>query len=487
MKFQSLPSIFVYVLVFIAINALFVLNEQTGFLMDSEFKLIIGDRFGEHPFWVGLSQQIFELTGGQSFIWRLVSMIALVISLLASYNIGKKLFGKDSLQWAMIIMTSSIFLLFYGRFFSLDTIYFVLQLPLALLMIDYIKTPKTKNLLILIPLLLLCFSLDWYRTLVFIFLFGSGIYAFLFQIRKSIKIVYLLFSLSFLVVNYLFVGAGSFNNFFLLQSGTLGLHSYVIILLVGFLPFIGFVLAGIFSLPLQIKRKDEFSIWMFLLLVAGLISFSMIPVFVFSMLIGKHSLAFASERYKYKNLVKTSFLVHLTLILVGGIVTLIWAFIEYRGAGFRAGLGLCSIYWVLAFATVVGLYGGNMKYYLRAPLLAGPLFVLFFWVLVYQLDPNILGPYQPTSMQESEKEVSVYLSDLSLKNNLDYLYSKGKLNNTEVYNGNVNTENLQVPALLDEITFQKIQEDLNEAYSVKKKTFFTGARLKSLYFLEGKE
>lgn len=60
MKFQSLPSIFVYVLVFIAINALFVLNEQTGFLMDSEFKLIIGDRFGEHPFWVGLSQQIFE-------------------------------------------------------------------------------------------------------------------------------------------------------------------------------------------------------------------------------------------------------------------------------------------------------------------------------------------------------------------------------------------------------------------------------------------
>ena len=205
------------------------------------------------------------------------------------------------------------------------------------------------------------------------------------------------------------------------------------------------------------------------------------------MLIGKHSLAFASERYKYKNLVKTTFLVHLTLILVGGIVTLIWAFIEYRGAGFRAGLGLCSIYWILAFATVVGLYGGNMKYYLRAPLLAGPLFVLFFWVLVYQLDPNILGPYQPNSMQESDKEVSVYLSDLSLKNNLDYLYSKGKLNNTEVYNGNVKTENLQIPALLDEITFLKIQEDLNEAYSVKKKTFFTGARLKTLYFLEVKE
>lgn len=484
MKFQSLPSIFVYVLVFISINALFVLNEQTGFLMDSEFKLIIGDRFGEHPLWVGISQQIFELTGNQSFIWRLISMIALVISLLLSYHIGKKLFGKDSLQWAMIIMTCSIFLLFYGRFFSLDTIYFVFQLPLALLLIDYIKTPKTKNLLVVIPLLILCFSLDWYRTLVFIILLGFGVYAFLFQIRKSIKISYLLFALGFIVINYLFIGAGSFNNFFLLQSGTLGLHSYITILLAGFLPFIGFVFAGIFSLPLQIKRKDEFSIWMFLLLMAGLISFSMIPVFVISMLIGKHSLAFASERYKYKNLVKTTFLVHLTLILVGGIFTLIWAFIEYRGAGFRAGLGLCSIYWILAFATVVGLYGGNMKYYLRAPLLAGPLFVLFFWVLVYQLNPNIFGPYQPSSIQDSDKQVSIYLSDLALKNNLDYLYFKGKLKDAEVYNGNVSSENLQVPALLDELTLQKIQLDLNEEYFVKKKIFFTGARLKTLYFVK---
>ena len=60
MKFQSLPSIFVYVLVFIAINALFVLNEQTNLLIDSEFKLILGERFDENPIWVSLSQTLFD-------------------------------------------------------------------------------------------------------------------------------------------------------------------------------------------------------------------------------------------------------------------------------------------------------------------------------------------------------------------------------------------------------------------------------------------
>lgn len=484
MKFQSLPSIFIYVLVFIAINALFVLNEQTGFQIDSEFKLIIGDRFGEHPFWIGISQQLYNLTGGQSFIWRLIPMVFLVGSLLVSYKIGKKLFGKDSLQWAMIIMTCSIFLLFYGRFFSLDNFYFVLQLPMALLIVDYIKAPKTKSLLFIVPLLLFCFALDWYKTLVFVLLFGSGVYAFLFQLNKGLKVFYLLFVVGLIVVNYLFLGAGSFNNFFLFQSGNLGLHQYILLLFAGFLPFIGFMFAGIFSLPLQIKRKDEFSIWMFLLLIAGLVSFSVLPIFVISMLIGKHSLAFASERYKYKNLVKTLFLVHLTLILVGGIVALIWAFIEYRGAGFRAGLGLCSIYWILSFATVVGLYGGNMKYYLRAPLLSGPLFVLFFWVLVFQLDPNVFGPFEPSSFTESDEKISIYLGDISMKNKMDYLYANDKLKNAEVFNGNVTESTMKTPAVLDELSFKNIESSLGDKYTVKSKKYFSGVRFNSLYLID---
>jgi 4-amino-4-deoxy-L-arabinose transferase-like glycosyltransferase len=128
MKFQSLPSIFVYVLVFISINALFVLNEQSGFLMDSEFKLIIGEQFGENPILVDVSQYLFSLLGGQAFLWRLFPMAAIVISLLFSYRLGKNLFGKDSLQWAMIIVTCSIFMLFYGRLFSLDKFYFTTSL-----------------------------------------------------------------------------------------------------------------------------------------------------------------------------------------------------------------------------------------------------------------------------------------------------------------------------------------------------------------------
>ena len=484
MKFQSLPSIFVYVLVFISINALFVLNEQSGFLMDSEFKLIIGEQFGENPILVDISQYLLSLFGGQAFLWRLFPMAAIVISLLFSYRLGKNLFGKDSLQWAMIIVTCSIFMLFYGRFFSLDNFYFALQLPLVLLLIGFVKTKDSKKLLVIIPLLLLCLIMDWYKTIGFVFLFGLGTYAFLFQVRKGIKVIYFIFAALLLVLNYTLVGASAYNNLFLFQAGSLSIHTYIGIAILGFLPFIGFAVAGLISLPVQIKRKDEFSIWMFLILIPAFISYSILPIFVLGLLIGKHSLAFASERYKYKSLVKTVFLVHLTLILVSGIIALILAFLEYRGAGFRAGLGLCSIYWILGFATVVGLYGGNMKYYLRAPLLAGPLFVLFFWVLVFQLNPNILGPYNMDLIVDNDEQVSLYISDLPLKKNLEYLFNQGSLSNAEIYNGNVNDSTMNLPVLLDEPTFNKIESQLDARFIVEQKTFFSGIQLRHMFLIK---
>jgi hypothetical protein len=482
MKFQSLPSIFVYVLVFIAINALFVLNEQTNLLIDSEFKLILGERFDENPIWVSLSQTLFDSFSEQAFLWRLTTMISIVISILVSFRIGKRLFGKDSLQWAMIIMTCSIFLLFYARFYALDNLYFALQMPLALLLISFIKTRNKKDLVIILPLALLCLSLDWYKTFIFLSMFGIGTYIFLYQTNKALKYTYLIAAFLLAIFNYFFIGSTLFNSMFLFQAANLQLHVFIGILILGFLPFIGFVIAGLVSLPVQVSRKDEFSIWMFLLLIPALLSFSMLPVFVISMLVGKHSLAFASERYKYKGLVKTIFLVHLTLILVGGIVALIWAFLEYRGAGFRAGLGLCSIYWILGFSTVVGLYGGNMKYYLRAPLLAGPLFILFFWVLAYQMNPNSLGLTNTALIGPENTEWSAYITDPLLKSNLDFLDEKGKLKNIEIYNGNLDITKLQLPALLDESSFKQLEASLDESFSIEQKTYFSGAKLKS-YFL----
>jgi hypothetical protein len=326
--------------------------------------------------------------------------------------------------------------------------------------------------------------MDWYKTIGFVFLFGLGTYAFLFQVKKGIKVIYFIFATLLLVSNYTLVGASAYNNLFLFQAGSLSVHTYIGIALIGFLPFIGFAVSGLISLPVQIKRKDEFSIWMFLILIPAFLSYSILPIFVLGLLIGKHSLAFASERYKYKGLVKTVFLVHLTLILVSGIIALIWAFLEYRGAGFRAGLGLCSIYWILGFATVVGLYGGNMKYYLRAPLLAGPLFVLFFWVLVFQLNPNILGPYNIDLIGDSDEQVSLYISDLPLKKNLEYLFKKGSLPNAEIYNGNVNDSTMNLPALLDEPTFNKIESQLDARFIVEKKTYFSGIQLRHMFLIK---
>ena len=106
------------------------------------------------------------------------------------------------------------------------------------------------------------------------------------------------------------------------------------------------------------------------------------------------------------------------------------------------------------------------------------------WVLVFQLNPNILGPYNMDLVGDSDEQVSLYISDLPLKKNLEYLFTKGSLFNAEIYNGNVNDSTMNLPALLDEPTFNKIESQLDARFTVEQKTYFSGIQLRHMFLIK---
>lgn len=488
MQFRSLPTFFVYALVFLVVNSLFILNDNTFYLMRGELPLLSQPIFDSPTSIQQLFHSLFELLAQEKFYWRLVSMAMLCISILSSYRIGKKLFGQSSLQWAIIVMVCSVFFLFYARFMLLDLVYLSVQLPLSLLLISWIKTKQNAQLLVALLLAGVMVIMDPYRTILFLFYFGLGTWIFLFQTKKSLKIIYGVLALATAAFSFTYYGAGLYNDLFLFQASSGTLVNFIMLLLLGLLPFIGFYLAGLISLPTQIKRKEEWSIWVFLLLVPAVLSFSVFSIFPLALLIGKHSLAFESEKYRYERLVKASFLLHLAFILVVGIVGLVWAFLEYRGSGFRAGLGICSVYWILSFVTVIGLYGKNPTYYLRAPLLLGPLFVLFFWLLIYQLNPNALGPHKHNAYVESSELNTFFIATPKLEAYVERAETERQSDEAiNIYNASVNRESLIIPAIIDETVYEKLFPTLDSTIQVDQKIYFDGRQLDKLYILTAQE
>ena len=167
---------------------------------------------------------------------------------------------------------------------------------------------------------------------------------------------------------------------------------------------------------------------------------------------------------------------------------LVWAFLEYRGSGFRAGLGICSVYWILSFVTVIGLYGKNPTYYLRAPLLLGPLFVLFFWLLIYQLNPNALGPHKHNAYVESSELNTFFIATPKLEAYVERSETERQSDESiNVYNASVNRESLIIPAIIDETVYEKLFPTLDSTIQVNQKIYFDGRQLDKLYILTAQE
>jgi hypothetical protein len=155
--------------------------------------------------------------------------------------------------------------------------------------------------------------------------------------------------------------------------------------LLGFLPYLGFLMAGLRDYSAKMIRGDEFSLVLLGWLVAALLAGSPAWSMALAVLVARQLDAYFVPGYPYGNYVKTGALIHLVAAFFLCTGLMMSGLHYFGGAGFRAGLGMSAAYWSLSFIGVIGLFGIRRRYILGGPMLAGTLLISLWWTQFFPL------------------------------------------------------------------------------------------------------
>ncbi len=158
--------------------------------------------------------------------------------------------------------------------------------------------------------------------------------------------------------------------------------------LLGSLPFIPFLAAGLWEIVKRMRKGEELSIIHSSLIMAAILGQSLVILLSFALIIARQMSVYFKKGYPYRGLVRVIAILHLlgvffmvTLLLVGG-------FAQFGGVGFRAILTPGAVYWMLSFISVLGLFGMNRRQVQGGILGSGLLSFLAFWIAAYPLWHN---------------------------------------------------------------------------------------------------
>jgi hypothetical protein len=160
------------------------------------------------------------------------------------------------------------------------------------------------------------------------------------------------------------------------------LLNYLLLTLLGILPWIGFAFAGFRDTYSKLRKGEELALIHMALLTAGLLSMSLLPQVALALIIARQVMNYELPNYPFRNWVRMPAILHLLLVFCLGAVAMILGFMEFGAPGFRLLMGLTLPYWVGSFISLIGIYGVMPKYYLGGITASGILLTLIFWIQV---------------------------------------------------------------------------------------------------------
>ena len=192
---------------------------------------------------------------------------------------------------------------------------------------------------------------------------------------------------------------------------------FVLFQILGMLPFIGFLAAGVRETVVRWRRGEELAVinagWM----TAALLGQSLILQAAFAMLVGKQLQLYFAAHYPHRQLVRGMAVVHLVAAFFAGLFLMLFGFSEFGGAGFRAGMAFTSVYWIASLTGVIGLFGMGPRLVWGGTVLSGLLATFFFWT---QVNPLL------ESRRDLPERVVAAAADLKVSGNEKlYLWEEG--------------------------------------------------------------
>ena len=341
------------------------------------------------------------------FGMRLPGVLIFVLALGAYWGISRKLLGSEVLVSTLLVLGASLLIPNLAKAATGDIWAMTTQWLAFAVLIRFLKQPSLLWRVVFYGLLWLAVWVQAANAL--IFLMGSS--AFLYFLHPEGKRLWSLNPWGAGLLVFLLLYFTQLLTFS--QDGFLaGFRASRFLLwnLIGILPFLGFVLAGIWETAQRVGRREEMAILNAAGLIFALLGHSWALQGIFALLAARQLKNYFDPNYPYGPAVKAGALLHLVAAFFVLTPLMVGSFLQFRAPGFRAMLATGGIYWMLSFTAVIGLFGPNRRYLYGGVILGGLLLTTMFWL---QLNPLLQQKMSwprvlvQQSMQDAEVDESM--------------------------------------------------------------------------------
>lgn len=167
--------------------------------------------------------------------------------------------------------------------------------------------------------------------------------------------------------------------------GTAIFPKYLALLLLAFLPQLGFLVAGIYGGSRNLRRREEFALFFLAWLLVAILVQSASAGVAIAYLVARHVNDYFIKNYPYGSIIKGVSVLHLIGFFFLAAFVILGGFFAFRGAGFRAGVAFAGVYWMLSFILVIGVYSQRRRLLYSGLFLTGLLSSTLFFSRVSPL------------------------------------------------------------------------------------------------------
>ncbi len=370
---------------FLALAQLLVGLDYVTIWPGGEAQLIWDAKTGEEA--SNFVQALLGLIPLESAYWllwfRLPGVLLYLGTMYLFYRWGRILFGQQTVELALIIVSASLFVPIMPKLASLDVWCFSFSLVFWLSYVRLLKAADMRWLAISTVSGVLAIAAGQGALLFIIWMLGfAWWYRGSWNSNWRLAIPFIAVLVASSLKGYCWPDSALPQSYFSFNPS--GLKQLPALAFIGIAPFIGFAIAGLRDLVYKLRKGEEWSKLLFIGLIGSLLSPSLIfPFFLIVLAARQLDHFFRIENYPWQNWVKGATVIHLILVFFVVVGALMGGAIQFKGDGFRAVLGCGAGYWMFSFVGVIGLYGFRRDYVLGGMSLAGLVGLLFFWVQLY--------------------------------------------------------------------------------------------------------
>ena len=327
----------------------------------------------------------YQWLGFSEFNVRLIGIVIFLLSCFGFYFFGKKLFGIKPTSLTLLVLGSCFFPANLIKFASGDAWLLGSHLMSFLFLILFLKQPTNKwkwsywAFVIVGALVHPLSSLIW----------NLGLWGYLQIFHPKGKILAQLWLLPLLAVLYLplyYFDHLDFNlPYFFTGFGSEYSKWFFPIVLLGVLPWFGFLPVSFWDMFNKLRKKEEMAMINLGWILFGIFSQSMVLFVGLAFIMAKQLLAYFQKNYPYARWVKAAALINMIFTFCALIVILMGGYVQFQAIGYRSFINVSAIYWVMSFAGVLGLFLRSNPMVTGGMAMSGILSALVFWSMVNPL------------------------------------------------------------------------------------------------------